>query len=80
MVMLITLPRLGGLGSRMDLRSGRKVRLFSFPRRHRRRRGRPPSGIFQFGGRAQVGPEQDQAFPRRTRTGTMFSPFLEDSS
>jgi hypothetical protein len=24
--------------------------------------------------------EQDQAFPRRTRTGTMFSPFLEDSS
>jgi hypothetical protein len=25
-------------------------------------------------------PEQDQAFPRRFRTGTMFSPILEDSS
>jgi hypothetical protein len=28
----------------------------------------------------QERPEQDQAFPRRFRTGTMFSPILEDSS
>jgi hypothetical protein len=43
----------------------------------------PQSGTFQWGDEFSDGqerPEQNQAFPRRTGTGTVFSPFLEDSS
>jgi hypothetical protein len=48
--------------------------------------GSVPPGLYAFSaGRSgswggQERPVQDQAFPRRTRTGTMLSPILEDSS
>jgi hypothetical protein len=69
----------------MDLRSGRKVRWFSFPRSLNRVRGRPPcSTSVRWEGdelrEGQERPEQDQAFPRRDRTLIMLMPILEDSS
>jgi hypothetical protein len=43
-------------------------------------RGRPSQTQESFQAQGQERPEQESAFPRPTRTGTMFSPFLEDSS